>query len=77
VLERAEGRLDHARLLLELGAALRPAGVRIEARSVLRAALHETARLGPTGLADPGTRSRSPSAPDRNATVASCRDVSR
>lgn len=52
VLERAEGRLEHARSLLELGAALRRAGIRREARDVLRAALDETARLGASGLAD-------------------------
>ena len=52
VLERAEGRLEHARSLLELGAALRRAGIRAEARDVLRAALDETARIGASGLAD-------------------------
>jgi DNA-binding CsgD family transcriptional regulator len=52
VLEDAEGRLEHARSLLELGAALRRAGIRTEARDVLRAALDETARIGVTGLAD-------------------------
>ena len=52
VLEHAEGRLEHARSLLDLGAALRRAGIRTEARDVLRAALDETARLGASGLAD-------------------------
>ena len=52
VLEPAEGRLEHARSLLELGAALRRAGIRAEARDVLRAALDETARIGASGLAD-------------------------
>jgi DNA-binding CsgD family transcriptional regulator len=52
VLEPAEGRLELARSLLELGAALRRAGVRTEARDVLRAALDETARMGASGLAD-------------------------
>ncbi len=52
VLEHAEGRLEHARSLLELGAALRRAGIRAEARDVLRAALDETARIGASGLAD-------------------------
>ena len=51
-LEDAEGRLEHARSLLALGAALRRAGVRTEAREVLRAALDETARIGASGLAD-------------------------
>jgi DNA-binding CsgD family transcriptional regulator len=52
VLEHAEGRLEHARSLLGLGAALRRAGIRTEARDVLRAALDETSRLGASGLAD-------------------------
>jgi len=52
VLEAAEGRLEHARSLLELGAALRRAGVRTEARDALRAALDETARIGASILAD-------------------------
>ena len=51
-LEDAEGRLEHARSVLELGAALRRAGQRAEARDVLREALDATARLGATGLAD-------------------------
>jgi DNA-binding CsgD family transcriptional regulator len=51
-LERAEGRLEHARSLLELGAALRRAGERIEAREFLREALDATARMGASGLAD-------------------------
>jgi DNA-binding CsgD family transcriptional regulator len=52
VLGHCEGRLDHARSLLELGAALRRAGIRTEAREVLQAALGETARIGASGLAD-------------------------
>jgi DNA-binding CsgD family transcriptional regulator len=52
VLEHAEGRLEHARSLLELGAALRRAGIRTEARDVLRTALDETARVEASGLAD-------------------------
>lgn len=52
VLERAESRLEHARSLLELGAALRRAGERVAARAVLREALDATARLGASGLAD-------------------------
>jgi DNA-binding CsgD family transcriptional regulator len=51
-LELAEGRLEHARSVLELGAALRRAGERAEARDVLREALDATARLGASGLAD-------------------------
>src|SRR2546423_10895757 len=52
VLERAEGRLEHARSTLELGAALRRAGERVEARKVLREALDATARMGASGMAD-------------------------
>jgi DNA-binding CsgD family transcriptional regulator len=52
VLEPAEGRLEHARSLLELGAALRRAGERVEARDVLREALDAAARMGASGLAD-------------------------
>jgi len=51
-LEHAEGRLEHARSVLELGAALRRAGERGEARDVLREALDATARVGASGLAD-------------------------
>lgn len=51
-LEVAEGRLEHARSVLELGAALRRAGKRAEARDVLREALDATARAGASGLAD-------------------------
>ena len=51
-LEDAEGRLEHARSVLELGAALRRAGERAEARDVLREALDATARVGASGLAD-------------------------
>ena len=52
VLELAEGRLEHARSLLELGAALRRAGERAEARGVLREALDAASRAGASGLAD-------------------------
>jgi DNA-binding CsgD family transcriptional regulator len=52
VLEHCEGRLERARSQLELGSALRRAGIRTEAREVLRAALDETARIGASGLAD-------------------------
>jgi DNA-binding CsgD family transcriptional regulator len=52
VLELAEGRLEHARSVLELGAALRRTGERAEARDVLREALDATARVGASGLAD-------------------------
>ena len=45
-------RLEHARSVLELGAALRRAGERAEARDVLREALDATARAGASGLAD-------------------------
>jgi DNA-binding CsgD family transcriptional regulator len=51
-LERTDGRLDHARALLELGVALRHRGIRTQAREALRAALDETARIGASGLAD-------------------------
>ncbi len=51
-LEHAEGRLEHARSALELGAALRRAGERAEARDVLREALDATSRAGASGLAD-------------------------
>ena len=51
-LERAEGWLEHARSVLELGAAHRRAGERAEARDVLRDALDATARIGASGLAD-------------------------
>jgi DNA-binding CsgD family transcriptional regulator len=52
LLERGDARLEHARSLLELGAALRRAGQRAEAREVLREALDATARTGASGLAD-------------------------
>jgi DNA-binding CsgD family transcriptional regulator/exonuclease VII small subunit len=52
VLERAEGRLEHARSMLELGSALRRAGERVEARTVLREALDVSARMGASALAD-------------------------
>lgn len=50
--EHAEGVLEHARSVLELGAALRRAGERAEARDVLRQALDATVRIGASGLAD-------------------------
>jgi DNA-binding CsgD family transcriptional regulator len=52
VLDRAEGRLEHARSLLELGVALRHGGAEIEARERLRTALDEAAGMGATGIAD-------------------------
>ncbi len=52
MLEGGEARLEHARSLLELGAALRRAGERSEAREVLREALDATARAGADGAAD-------------------------
>jgi DNA-binding CsgD family transcriptional regulator len=52
VLETTEGRLEHMRALLELGAALRRAGERVEARDHLRAALDLSTRAGATLLAD-------------------------
>ncbi len=51
-LDGTEGRLDHARSLLELGGALRRAGERAAARDVLREALDATVRIGASGLAD-------------------------
>ncbi|HEY8583323.1 MAG TPA: AAA family ATPase [Capillimicrobium sp.] len=51
-LERSEGRLSHARSVLELGAALRRAGERGEARDVLREALAMTSHMGASALAD-------------------------
>ncbi|HEX8104966.1 MAG TPA: AAA family ATPase, partial [Solirubrobacteraceae bacterium] len=51
-LERSEGRFSHARSVLELGAALRRAGERAEAREVLREALAMTSHMGASGLAD-------------------------
>ncbi len=51
VLERSRCRLEHAHALLELGAALRRTGQRLEARSYLRAALDLTHRCGAVGLA--------------------------
>jgi ATP/maltotriose-dependent transcriptional regulator MalT len=51
-LERSEGRFSHAWSVLELGAALRRAGERNEAREVLREALALTSHMGASGLAD-------------------------
>jgi DNA-binding CsgD family transcriptional regulator len=48
----ADGGLERARAVLELGSALRRGGERTEARDVLREALDVTARMGATGLAD-------------------------
>jgi DNA-binding CsgD family transcriptional regulator len=52
VLGRTESRFERARSLLELGAALRRAGERIESRDVLREALDANASTGATALAD-------------------------
>jgi DNA-binding CsgD family transcriptional regulator len=52
VLDRAEGRLEHARSLLELGVALRRDGAHTEARELLRTALDEASGMGASGLAD-------------------------
>ncbi len=52
ILERSEGRYSHGRSVLELGAALRRAGERTEAREVLRDALDMAAHMGASGLAD-------------------------
>jgi DNA-binding CsgD family transcriptional regulator len=51
VLERSDARLDHAHALCDLGASLRRAGARREAREPLRAALELSVRLGATALA--------------------------
>jgi DNA-binding CsgD family transcriptional regulator len=51
-LEATEGRYSHARSVLELGAALRRAGERAEARDVLREALALTSHMGASALAD-------------------------
>ena len=47
-----ECRLEHARCAVELGAALRRAGMRAEARDMLREAVDRSARLGATALGD-------------------------
>ena len=52
VLEQAEGRLEHARSVLEYGASLRRSGLRTQAAGVLREALDESARMGASALAD-------------------------
>jgi DNA-binding CsgD family transcriptional regulator len=52
VLDRAEGRLEHARSLLELGIALRLRGDQSEARGVLQTALDEASGMGASGIAD-------------------------
>ncbi len=50
VLAATEARLEHARALVELGAALRRANHRADAREPLRAGLDVAARLGATAL---------------------------
>jgi len=52
VLERSPARLEHARALADLGAALRRAGRRSEAREPLRAALELAQSCGATALAE-------------------------
>ena len=52
VLEASEARLEHARALADLGAAVRRAGRRSEAREHLRAALDLADRCGASGLAE-------------------------
>lgn len=52
VLDRAEGRLEHARSLLELGVALRYGGMQTEARERLQTALDEASEMGATQIAD-------------------------
>jgi DNA-binding CsgD family transcriptional regulator len=50
VLERSPARLEHARALTDLGAALRRGGQRVNARPALRQALDVSHRCGATGL---------------------------
>jgi len=52
VLERSEARLEHARALVELGAALRRANQRIVAREPLRSGLELAYRCGASRLAE-------------------------
>jgi DNA-binding CsgD family transcriptional regulator len=52
VLAASPARLEHARALTDLGAALRRAGNRREAREPLRAGLEEARRCGATALAE-------------------------
>jgi tetratricopeptide (TPR) repeat protein len=59
--------LEHARALADLGAALRRAGRRAEAREPLRAALDLAHRRGARALAERAQTSSSPAAPARAA----------
>jgi DNA-binding CsgD family transcriptional regulator len=52
VLAASPARLEHARVLLDLGSALRRSGCRIEARETLARALDETSRCGARNLAE-------------------------
>jgi DNA-binding CsgD family transcriptional regulator len=52
ILERSPARLEHARALVDLGAALRRANHRASARDALRPALDMATRCGATRLAD-------------------------
>ena len=52
VLERSGGRLEHARAMTDLGAALRRAGQRTESREILRAALDLAHRCGALALTE-------------------------
>jgi DNA-binding CsgD family transcriptional regulator len=51
VLERSSSRLEHARALVDLGAALRRSGSRVDARESLRAGLEAARRCGAAPLA--------------------------
>lgn len=51
-LERSPARLDHARALVDLGAATRRSGRRAEAREPLRAGMDAARRCGATALAE-------------------------
>ena len=52
VLERSAARLEHARAMTDLGAALRRAGHRAESREILRPALDLAHRCGASGLTE-------------------------
>ena len=52
VLERSGGRLEHARAMTDLGAALRRGGQRTESREILRAALDLAHRCGALALTE-------------------------
>jgi RNA polymerase sigma factor (sigma-70 family) len=52
VLARSEARLEHARALVDLGATLRRANQRTEARARLREAVDLALRIGAFGLAE-------------------------